>query len=99
MSREVSRKNLACRCEAKEEPPVLKCKTRTKTYKRFAMKHPNNMVQMNILGPFYLNSSSERNYIIGCLDDCSRNVASRWSERRRSVDVLKCVRRLDNGQW
>ena len=54
------------------------------------MKHPNNMVQMNILGPFYLNSSSERNYIKGCLDDCSRNVASRWSKRRGgSVDYLE----------
>ena len=46
------------------------------------------MVQMDILGPFYLNKSSERNYIISCLDDCSRKVASRWSERKRSVDVL-----------
>jgi hypothetical protein len=67
---------------------ILKCKARTRTYKRFAMKHPNDMVQMDILGPFYLSNSSERNYIISCLDDCSRKVASRWSERKRSVDVL-----------
>ena len=46
------------------------------------------MLQMDILGPFYLSNSSERNYIISCLDDCSRKVASRWSERKRSVDVL-----------
>ena len=46
------------------------------------------MVQMDILGPFYLSNSSERNYIISCLDDCSRKVASMWSERKRSVDVL-----------
>ena len=26
-----------------------------------------------------------------CLDDCSRKVASRWSERKRSVDVLNVL--------
>ena len=52
------------------------------------MKHPNDMVQMDILGPFYLSNSSQRNYIISCLDDCSRKVASKWSERKRSVAVL-----------
>jgi len=52
------------------------------------MRHPNEMVQMDILGPFYLSNSSQRNYIISCLDDCSRIVVSRWSERKRSVDVL-----------
>ena len=46
------------------------------------------MVQMDILGPFYLSNSSDRNYIISCLDDCSRKVVSRWSERKRSTDVL-----------
>jgi transposase InsO family protein len=66
---------------------ILKCKAKI-SYKRFAMKHPDDMVQMDILGPFYLSNSSERNYIISCLDDCSRKVASRWSERKRSVDVL-----------
>jgi putative transposase len=55
------------------------------------MKHPNDMVQMDILGPFYLSNSSERNYIISCLDDCSRKVASRWSQRKRSVDVLNIL--------
>ena len=56
------------------------------------MKHPNDMVQMDILGPFYLSNSSQRNYyIISCLDDCSRKVASRWSERKRSVDVLNVL--------
>ena len=67
---------------------ILKCQYRRRGYKRFAMKHPNDMLQMDILGPFYLSNSSQRNYIISCLDDCSRNVASRWSERKRSVDVL-----------
>jgi putative transposase len=55
------------------------------------MKHPNDMVQMDILGPFYLSNSSERNYIISCLDDCSRKTASRWSDRKRSVDVLNVL--------
>ena len=67
---------------------ILKCQYRRRGYKRFAMKHPNDMLQMDILGPFYLSNSSQRNYIISCLDDCSRKVASRWSERKRSVDVL-----------
>jgi len=49
------------------------------------------MVQMDILGPFYISNSSERNYIISCLDDCSRKVASRWSERKRTVDVLNVL--------
>jgi transposase InsO family protein len=52
------------------------------------MKHPNDMVQMDILGPFYIRQSSARNYIISCIDDCSRKVASKWCERKRSIDVL-----------
>ena len=52
------------------------------------MQHPNDMVQMDILGPFYLSNSNERNYFISCLDDCSRKVASKWSERKRTIDVL-----------
>lgn len=70
---------------------ILKCKAKTRTYKRFVMKHPNEMVQMDILGPFYLSNSSQRNYIISCLDDCSRKVASRWSKRKRSVDILNVL--------
>jgi hypothetical protein len=46
------------------------------------------MVQIDILGPFYLRNSSERNYFISCLDDCSRKVASKWCERKRTIDVL-----------
>lgn|SRR5574341_891803 len=69
---------------------IIKCRTKI-SYRRFAMKHPNDMVQMDILGPFYLSNSSERNYIISCLDDCSRKVASRWSERKRSTDVLNVL--------
>ena len=69
----------------------IKCKAKTRSYKRIVMKHPNDMVQMDILGPFYLSNSSERNYIINCLDDCFRKVVSRWSERKRSVDVLNVL--------
>ena len=67
---------------------ILKCRAKIRNYKRFAMRHTNDMVQMDILGPFYLSNSSERNYIISCLDDCSRKIASKWSERKRTVDVL-----------
>ncbi len=70
---------------------ILKCQYRRRRYKRFAMKHPNDMVQMDILGPFYISNSSQRNYIISLLDDCSRKVASKWSERKRSVDVLNVI--------
>jgi hypothetical protein len=50
------------------------------------------MVQMDILAPFYIRNSSQRNYyIISCLDDCSRKVASKWSERKRSLDVLSVL--------
>ena len=69
---------------------ILRCKIKNRKYRRFAMKHPNDMVQMDILGPFYIHhQSSARNYIISCIvDDCSRKVASKCSERKRSIDVL-----------
>src|SRR5215211_3699270 len=52
------------------------------------MKKPNQMVQIDILGPFYVENSAQKNYFISCEDDCSRKVTSEWSERKRSVDVL-----------
>ena len=52
------------------------------------MKKPNQMVQMDILGPFYLENCAQKNYFISCEDDCSRKVTSEWSERKRSVDVI-----------
>lgn len=67
---------------------ILKSKVKNRKYRRFAMKHPNDMVQMDILGPFYIRQSNARNYIISCIDDCSRKIASKCSERKRSVDVL-----------
>jgi transposase len=53
---------------------ILKCNANTRTYRRFAMRHSNDMVQIDILGPFYMHNSSKRNYFISCLDDCSRKV-------------------------
>ncbi|AFU57869.1 hypothetical protein Ngar_c09270 [Candidatus Nitrososphaera gargensis Ga9.2] len=42
------------------------------------------VVQMDILGPFYLRNSSTKNYIIvSCIDDCTRKVVSKWTERKR----------------
>jgi transposase len=70
---------------------IFKCQYRKRRYKRFVMKHTNDMLQMDILGPFYLSNSGERNYIISCLDDFSRKVSSKWSERKRSVDVLNVL--------
>ena len=52
------------------------------------MTKPNQMVQMDILGPFYLENCAQKNYFISCIDDCSRKIASDWSERKRSIDVL-----------
>ena len=52
------------------------------------MEKPNQMVQMDILGPFYLQNCAQKNYFISCEDDCSRKTVSEWSERKRSIDVL-----------
>ena len=52
------------------------------------MDKPNQMVHMDILGPFYLQNCAQKNYFISCEDDCSRKIASIWSKRKRSVDVL-----------
>jgi len=70
---------------------ILRCKTKARRYKRFVMKHPNDMLQMDILGPFYLSNSSQRNYIISCLDDCSKKVSSKWYERKSSANVLNVL--------
>ena len=67
---------------------ILRCKIRNEKWKRFAMKKPNQMVQMDILGPFYLPNSDQKNYFISCEDDCSRKIASEQSERKRGIDVL-----------
>lgn len=68
----------------------LYCKIKRK-YKRFSMRRPNQMVQMDILGPFYLHNLSTKHYIISCIDDCTRKVVSHWTERKRSRDVLNVL--------
>ena len=64
------------------------------------MKKPNQMVQMDILGQFYLENSAQKNYFISCEDDCSRKVTSEWSERKRSVDVIDVLEEyiVENGK-
>src|SRR5574342_935548 len=58
-----------------------KCKIKNREWKRFAMKKPNQMVQMDILGPFYLENYAQKNYFISCEYDCStRKTVSEWSE-------------------
>ena len=43
---------------------ILKCKIRNRQYRRFAMEKPNEMVQMDIFGPFYIeNSTHQKNYL------------------------------------
>lgn len=70
---------------------VLKCRIKKRKYRRFAMKHPNDMVQLDIMGPFYLHKSRIKNYMINCIDDCSRKIVSVWSNRKRSKDVLNVL--------
>ena len=55
------------------------------------MKKPNQMVQMDILGPFYVENCAQKNYFISCEDDCSRKVVSDWLDRKRSIDVLQVL--------
>src|SRR5574339_413644 len=80
---------------------ILECKIRNRRkWKRFEMKKPNQMVQMDILGPFYLQNCAQKNYFISCEDDCSRKAASEWSERKRSIDVLDVLENyiVENGK-
>ena len=57
-------------------------------YKRFEMKHPNELVQMDTKGPFYLKGSQNKNYFIHVIDDFSRKVVSKWCSRRNSKKAL-----------
>ena len=80
---------------------ILECKIKNRKWKRFEMKKkPNQMVQMDILGQFYLENSAQKNYFISCEDDCSRKVTSEWSERKRSVDVIDVLEEyiVENGK-
>src|SRR5215469_9662179 len=63
-----------------------------KEYKRFEMKHPNELVQMDTKGPFYLKASRTQHYFIHAIDDCSRKVVSKWSNRRTTEEALSVLK-------
>lgn len=70
---------------------VLSVKLKRK-YKRFEMKHPNELVQMDTKGPFYLKGSRSKHYFIHAIDDCSRKVVSKWCERRSAKESLMVLK-------
>ena len=70
---------------------VLAVKLKRK-YKRFEMKHPNELVQMDTKGPFYLKASRSKHYFIHAIDDCSRKVVSKWCNRRTSEAALSVLK-------
>jgi transposase InsO family protein len=70
---------------------VLSVKLKRK-YKRFEMKHPNELVQMDTKGPFYLKCSRSKHYFIHVIDDCSRKVVSKWCNRRSSEEALSVLK-------
>src|SRR6476661_7507420 len=61
-------------------------------YKRFEMKYPNELVQMDTKGPFYLKCSRSKHYFIHVIDDCSRKVVSKWCNRRSSEEALSVLK-------
>lgn len=70
---------------------VLAVKLKRK-YKRFEMKHPNELVQMDTKGPFYIKASRTKHYFIHVIDDCSRKVVSKWCNRRTSEAALSVLK-------
>ena len=56
------------------------------------MKHPNELVQMDTKGPFYLKASRTKHYFIHVIDDCSRKVVSKWCNRRTSEVALSVLK-------
>ncbi len=70
---------------------VLSVKLKRK-YKRFEMKHPNELVQMDTKGIFYLKASRTKHYFIHVIDDCSRKVVSKWCNRRTSEAALSVLK-------
>ena len=70
---------------------VLAVKLKRK-YKRFEMKHPNELVQMDTKGPFYLKASRTKHCFIHVIDDCSRKVVSKWCNRRTSEAALSVLK-------
>ena len=70
---------------------VLSVKLKRK-YKRFEMKRPNELVQMDTKGPFYLKTSRAKHYFIHAIDDCSRKVVSKWCNRRTTEEALSVLK-------
>jgi len=70
---------------------VLSVKLKRK-YKRFEMKRPNILVQMDTKGPFYLKASRIKHYFIHAIDDCSRKVVSKWCNRRTTEEALSVLK-------
>ena len=70
---------------------VLSVKLKRK-YKRFEMKRPNELVQMDTKGPFYLKASRIKHYFIHAIDDCSRKVVSKWCNRRTTEEALSVLK-------
>jgi len=70
---------------------VLSIKIKRK-YKRFEMKYPNELVQMDTKGPFYLKGSRNKHYFIHVIDDCSRTVVSKWCRRRTGEEALSVLK-------
>jgi transposase InsO family protein len=70
---------------------VLSIKIKRK-YKRFEMIYPNELVQMDTKGPFYLKGSRNKHYFIHVIDDCSRKVVSKWCSRRNSEKALSVLK-------
>ena len=57
------------------------------------MKGPNELVQMDTKGPFYLKDSRNKNYFIHVIDDCSRKVVvSKWYSRRNIEKALQALK-------
>jgi transposase InsO family protein len=57
------------------------------------MSYPNQLVQMDTKGPFYLKGSRNKNYFIHVIDDCSsRKVVSKWFNRRTSEKALSVLK-------
>jgi transposase InsO family protein len=59
------------------------------------------MVQMDILGPFYVENSAQKNYFISCEDDCStRKVTRNALKEKEECRCTRCTGRLhvENGK-
>ena len=71
---------------------LLSIKLIKRKYKRFEMKYPNELVQMDTKGPFYLKCSRSKHYFIHVINDCSRKVVSKWCNRRSSEEAWSVLK-------